>query len=201
MKNVFKIVLITIAFAWCNLLLANDIVEPIIKIECLAGTTDLTLHLANLLNEKTYIVLKDADGNSFYNETITNKASYAKKMDLSKLKEGRYMVVVEHERLECIQPFKVEAGQIQVLTTQRVELRAPLIEFADDKIAVQLAPSPKAKRVRVAILKGDEIIYTAEELLTSSIKKQYNLSNLYADTYTFMVTVDEKSYYKAFKIK
>ena len=201
MKNVLKFVLLVVAFSWAVLVQANNIVEPIIKIECAEGTSDLTLHLANLLNERTSIVLKDVNGTAFYTETVNNKASFAKKMDLSKLKEGRYLLVVEHERIECIQPIMIQTGSVEVLTAQRVELRAPAMEFIANKMAIQLAPSPKAKRVRVTILKGDEIVFTTDELLTSSIKKQYNLNNLHNDTYMFMVTVDERSYYKEFTIE
>ena len=199
---VFSLVFSVFTF---NTTLANPIsnggTEPIIKIKSVENETSLHLYFANLLEETTYLELIDNNGASVYSETISNKKAYAKKLDLSQIRNGNYTVFIENNFIEVTQPISIENGIVIVLEEKRAEKIAPTIEFKNNAIFFQLAPSIRAKRVTINILQGEEIIYESKEVMMSKMKKQYTLDNLYRGTYTFRVVVDGKAYYEYIEIK
>lgn len=176
-------------------------IAPIVKIKSVENEISLRLYFANLLQQTTYLELVDKNGKSVYNETIADKASYAKKLDLSKISNGTYTVFVENDRIEVTQPILIAGSEITVLEEKRIEKVAPTMEYKDNAIFFQLAPSLRAKRVTVNILQGEEIVYESKEIMMSTMQKQYTLDNLYRGTYTFRVIVDGKAYYKKIAIQ
>ncbi len=204
MKDLKFFVLITLvailSLVTTSFTLAND-GQPIVRIECQDGTAELMIYLANLLDRPTYVALRDAEGRSIYAKTIENKPAFAKKLNMSQLKDGKYTLYVDHEKVEVTQPILVVNGKINVLVDQRVEIRSPIIEVEDDFVKFRLAPTALAKKVTVTILSGAETIFETQEIMTSAIQKQYNLSNLYPDSYTFRLVVDGKTYYKDLNLR
>ncbi|MEM6699014.1 MAG: hypothetical protein AAF806_05050 [Bacteroidota bacterium] len=174
--------------------------EPIVKIKSSGQESSIDIFLANLLHETTYLEITDIRGNSVYSETIVDQRAYAKKLNLSEVLDGKYVVFVENDRIEVTQAISIKKGTVEILKQERTELLAPNIEFADNAVLFQLAPDTKSQKVSIAILYGEEIIYESKEVLTTSIKKQFKLDNLHRGDYTFRATVDGKSYYKEIEI-
>lgn len=204
MKDLKNFVLITLvaifSLATTSFTMANDD-DLIIKIECQDGTADLMIYLANLVDQPTYVALRDAEGRNIYAESIERKSAFAKKLNMSELKDGKYTLYVEHETMEVTQPILVENNIVNILLSERKEVKSPTIEVTDDFVKFRLAPTALAKKVTVTILNGAETIFEKNEILTSAIQKQYDLSNLYPDKYTFKLVVDGKSYYKNLNLR
>lgn len=175
--------------------------EPIVKIKSAEQQASIDIFLANLLHETTYLEITDIRGTSIYKETIVDQRAYAKKLNLSDIVDGKYLVFVENDRIEVTQPVFIKKGTVEILEQERTKFLAPNIEFTDNSVLFQLAPDTKSQKVMIAILYGEEIIYEAKEVLTTSIKKQFKLDNLHSGDYTFRATVDGKSYYENIEIE
>lgn len=180
---------------------ATDVAAPIVKIESEDGTANLNIFLANLLEEETALVLLDGNGNAIYSAQVNKQNSFAKKWNLKHLKDGKYVVEIEHKKVAVTQPILLEEGEVSVIEAERVEIVAPLIELHGDKVLFRLAPTPLAKRVQVEIMKDAELLYETTEVMTAEIIKQYDLSNFYPDTYTFKLTIDDKSYFQKVRLQ
>lgn len=204
MNKFIKTTLLSLCFVTLSLYTvnANDAnVAPTAKIECVEGSSNLTVKLINLLEANTYISLRDAAGRSVYSKSIYKQNAFAKQLDLSQLADGRYTLYIEHKKVDITQPISVKDGVVTVLEAERVEVIAPTIELTEDKVAFRLAPTTNVKKVTVTILKDAEIVYQEEAWMTSTTKKQYDLSKLYPDTYTFQLEVEDKMYFERLDLK
>lgn len=202
MRNLFLMLTIGLAFLAQTKLQAFSADRlPIIKIDAIENERMVQLHFANLLQEVTYIEIIDKNGRVLYDETIRAKKAYAKKVKLDNLPDGKYSVHIEHERIDVVQPILLDAVSAKVLTNKRIEKLAPTIEFENLAVSFQLASGVKAKKVSIAFLKGEEIIYETTETLNDFDQKRYKLDNFSPGSYTFRAIVANKTYYKRLKIK
>ncbi|MEM9889115.1 MAG: hypothetical protein AAF849_24775 [Bacteroidota bacterium] len=175
--------------------------EPIVKIKSVEQEKSIHLYFANLLQQTTHWELMDKNGKRVYQETISDKDAYAKKLNLSKIKSGNYVIVVENERIEVKQPILIARDDVRVLDNKRSEKMAPSIEFKDKAIHFQLAPGSRAKLITVNIFDGEEMIYEAKEVMMSTMRKQYSINNLHRGNYIFRVIVDDKAYYEEIEVE
>ncbi|NJK82507.1 MAG: hypothetical protein HC912_00495 [Saprospiraceae bacterium] len=191
---VFIVLLMTTKFSF------SQETKPLIKIESDTASMDVNIYLANLLGQTTQVNLQNEKGQGVFTETIYNKAAFAKRLDLKQLEEGKYTFYITREAEEVVQPIVVSKNGITVLREQYVVVKSPKIEVNDKAVTFQLAPTALAKKVTVTIIKDGQTIYETKEIVTSAVKKQYNLSSLAPDSYVFQLSVDGKSYYKNFDL-
>ncbi|MEM8525108.1 MAG: hypothetical protein AAGG68_10710 [Bacteroidota bacterium] len=203
MKRLFLAIALLIATSFYAIISAsvNYDVRPIVKIKPSEQESSIDIFLANLLQEKTLLEIMDNQGNRIYQETITNKIAYAKKLNLGEVLDGDYIVFIENDRIEVTQPVSIKKGAVKVLVEETTKLLAPNIDFTGNAVLFQLASETKSQKVTINILHGEEIIYESKEVLTTSIKKQFKLDNLHTGNYTFRATVDGKSYYEEIEIE
>ncbi|MEL6720054.1 MAG: hypothetical protein AAFO82_00735 [Bacteroidota bacterium] len=189
--------LLIIAFSFATVsATANYDVEPIVKIRGSEQQSSIDVFLANLQQETTYLEITDFQGNRIYEETITDQRAYAKKLNLSEVIDGDYLLLIENDRIEVTQPVAVERGIVKILAEKRTELLAPKIDFIEDAVFFQLAPHTRSQKVTISIWYGEEIIYESKDMLTTKIRKRYKLGNLDEGIYTFKAMVNGKSYYE-----
>lgn len=67
--------------------------DPIIRVQPVEKKA-FKVHLANLQKETTRVVLTNLNGTTFFKETIRKHNGYAKKFDLDKMPQGRYLLKV-----------------------------------------------------------------------------------------------------------
>ncbi len=203
MKNLKKNVSVALIFALLFIATKFSFAQeamPIIKIESAAASMDVNIYLANLLDQTTKVYLKNEKGQNVFTEHIDKKAAFAKRLDLKRLDEGKYMFYIIRETEEIVQPILVKKTGVEVLREERMVVKYPTLEVNGKAVAFQLAPTALAKKVIVTIMKDGQPIYETKEIVTSAVKKQYNLSSLEPDSYVFQISVDGKSYYKNFNL-
>lgn len=202
MKNLLLIFTIGIIMSAESELKAATIDRlPIINIDAIENERILHLQLANLLEEVTYVEIVNEEGQILYKETIRAKQAYAKNVKLDNLPDGKYKVHVEHERIDVVQPIVLHASSNEVFMGKRIEKVAPTMEYENRVLLFQLAPTVKVKKVNIAFLDGEELVYENTELLNDFDQKQYKLDNFSPGNYTFRVIVDDKIYYKKLQVK
>ncbi len=198
-KNLSIALIFALLFAATKFSFAQE-VTPIVRIESAPSSMDVNVYLANLLDQNTQVYLKNEKGQNIFAENIYKKAAFAKRLDLKRLDEGKYTFYVIRETEEIVQPILVKKNEIEVLQNERMVIKSPTLEVNGKAVAFQLAPTALAKKVIVTILRDGQIIYETKEVVTSAVKKQYNLSSLEPDNYVLQISVDGKSYYKNFDL-
>jgi hypothetical protein len=198
-KNASVVLIFALLFIATKFSFAQE-ATPIIKIESAASSMDVNVYLANLLDQTTQVYLKNEKGQDIFTENIYKKAAFAKRLDLKRLDEGKYTFYIIRKTEEIVQPILVKKTEVEVLQNERIVIKYPTLEVNGKAVAFQLAPTALAKKVTVTIMKDGQTIYETKEIVTSAVKKQYNLSNLEPDNYVFQISVDGKSYYKNFDL-
>ena len=70
------------------------------------------LHLANLEQQSTSIMIKDLSGTTYYRETVKDHNGFAKKINLRKLPEGRYVLSITQNDRQFTQVVLVDTEKL-----------------------------------------------------------------------------------------
>ena len=90
---------------------AIDDGEVIINVNQLEGK-QFILHLANLEQQTTNIKLEDLQGTVYYTEMVRKHNGYAKKLNLRKLPEGRYILSVLQDNKKFVQVVVIQDDKL-----------------------------------------------------------------------------------------
>ena len=70
------------------------------------------LQLANLQKVSTKVAIKDMDGSIYFEDYITDHNGYAKKINLKKLKDGKYLLNVMQGKQKLVQVIVVKGDKL-----------------------------------------------------------------------------------------
>jgi len=177
--------------------------RPIIRV--VAGENDqtLVLQLANLIEASTKIALTDQQGTILFSESIKNQNAYAKALNLRVLPEGRYVLHIETEVREILQPLTIEHGEVNILNKEAKEIKKPVINFNDNTLTVVASPNQLDKNdLFVSILdETNDELYKTQQRLYHKVEKRFDLSNMAPGTYIVRVTAADKSYFRNIEVE
>jgi len=204
-KNLIILVALSVVFSAQAAITSAPVADdrPIIKVVAGEDENTLILRLANLLEESTEVTLRDVQGVVLFTETIKDKTAYAKALNLRVLPSGRYMLHIETDVREIIQPLTIEGGEVTILRKEAKELKKPVIQFTENLLSVIAAPNQLDKNdLSVAIIDGDnEVLYKTKDRLYHKIEKRFDLSEMAAGAYTVKVTAADRSYFRTVQVQ
>ena len=203
-KNLFILVALGLVFsvqAATITPVADD--RPIIRVEAGEDEQTLVLHLANLLEASTKVTLRDMQGTTLFTESIEDQSAYAKALNLRVLPEGRYVLHVETDVREIMQPLVIKYGAVTILEKEAKEIKKPVINFVDNMLSVTAAPNQLDKNdLFVTIMdKTNEELYKTQQRLYHKVEKRFDLSNMAAGNYIVKVTAADRSYFHNIEVE
>ncbi len=99
------------ANAFANLPVAEEDKGMIINVDQVADK-QFVLHLANLEKQVTLIQIEDLKGRVYFNERVRNHNGYARKINLKKIPEGRYILSIKQDQKNFAQVMVVQDNKV-----------------------------------------------------------------------------------------
>lgn len=121
--------------------------------------------------------------------------AYVKQFDLSQLEAGTYSLAVEYGIREMTMPITIQSHQAYVDLGNREVYMKPIVRKANDRQIDLTFLNDRIGTVVVEIVnQGGRVVFTDKLEHVLRVNKRYDLSNLYPDTYSFIVTTPQKTY-------
>lgn len=121
--------------------------------------------------------------------------AYVKQFDLSQLEAGTYSLAVEYGIREMTMPITIQSHQAYVDLGNREVYMKPIVRKANDRQIDLTFLNERIGTVVVEIVnQGGRVVFTDKLEHVLRVNKRYDLSNLYPDTYSFIVTTPQKTY-------
>lgn len=127
MKKLILSVAVLMGVSAANNTFANETFNGIKIVEINAGASELQvkafkglkfqLTLDNL-DKKTYIAIKDANGNVFHSEYVSKTESFSKLYDLSALADGEYFFEVVTGKEKLVKNFQIATNVTRTASAQ-----------------------------------------------------------------------------------
>jgi hypothetical protein len=176
-----------------------------------AGTVDFTLDVKKgqgrmvtfALNqiEKIDLSIYDAEGKMIHSEMVDSKKNVSRTYDLKDLPDGTYFLQAESELK--ISKYKISViGTAATLSENAIsEVYKPV--FVDKKglVALNILNLDKSP-VNIKIFDNeDNEVYDSAILTDQNINKFFDVKNIKFETYTFVMTYNNKTFTKTFPNK
>lgn len=174
-----------------------------------AGTVDFTLNVkkeqgkmvtfALNMTNKIDLSIYDANDKLIHSEMVNSKKNIDKTYDLKALPDGIYFLVAESEMK--ISRYKISvAGATATLSENAIsEVYKPVV-FVDKKglVALRILNINKSP-VNIKIFDDEENeVYNSAILTDQTINKIFDIKNIKFETYTFVMTYNNKTFTKTF---
>lgn len=142
------------------------------------------------------VSLIDNEGVRLYAKTWKDQTKVGKIFDLEQLPAGNYTLVFETEANEILQPFSIEARQIELAVSDRIVRYIPVVTKNEAFIDVSWTNDRMSSLVIQIEDEDGELL--VEDKLKSVLKvaRRYNVSRLASGTYFVKVKTSKKTYYK-----
>ena len=174
-----------------------------------AGTVDFTLNVkkeqgkmvtfALNMTNKIDLSIYDANDKLIHSEMVNSKKNIDRTYDLKALPDGIYFLVAESEMK--ISRYKISvAGATATLSENAIsEVYKPVV-FLDKKglVALSILNIDKSP-VNIKIFDDEEnVVYNSAILTDQTINKIFDIKNIKLETYTFVMTYNNKTFTKSF---
>lgn len=174
-----------------------------------AGTVDFTLNVkkeqgkmvtfALNMTNKIDLSIYDANDKLIHSEMVNSKKNIDRTYDLKALPDGIYFLVAESEMK--ISRYKISvAGATATLSENAIsEVYKPVV-FVDKKglVALSILNIDKSP-VNIKIFDDEEnVVYNSAILTDQTINKIFDIKNIKLETYTFVMTYNNKTFTKSF---
>lgn len=150
-------------------------------------------------NKELNISLSDIDGHVIFSENLTNEEKYVRRFDLSKLKTGNFFLKVENKLKETT--YNIEVTDTTVIVIGEKNSIKPVFRKKADMVYLNLLNLEK-KTVKIKIVDSfDRVVFEETVKHELLIEKAFNFKDAYSDSYTVMVTTNNKTYYEGVQVK
>ena len=120
---------------------------------------------------------------------------FIKQFDLSQLEAGAYRLAVEYGIREMTMPISIESHAAYVALGDREVHVKPVVRKANDQQVDLTFLNEQIGTVVVEIVDHNgRVVFTDKLEHVLRVNKRYDLSRLYPDTYSFIVTTPQKTY-------
>ena len=188
-KNVF--VLLVALFATLTVNAAD------IKIETLNYGKKISIAFDPVIKEAD-IILKDLQGVILWDGKLDRKTAPTKVLNLEKLPDGKYEVIVNTPTRELIQPVTIAKAGIEVIQHERMEYFKPAVVAKRDFVDLTFLNS-KPGDVTVKIIDFDgNVVHEENHEAALKVGRRYKVEDLLEGFYTLVLKTGTKSYYNRF---
>ena len=150
-----------------------------------------------LLN--TSLKIYDENGVIVHSDYIKNAEDYARRFDLTPLKEGMYFLKIQNGTKEMIYSLRLNTDNVAILGIE--ENNKPAFRRKDGRVYMNyLNAEIDAVEVRVTDANGNLLFEeTFEDIFV--VEKAFNFKEAFKGDYTIAVTTSENAYYETVSIK
>jgi len=121
--------------------------------------------------------------------------TFIQQFDLSKLEAGIYRMTIEYGIREMALPITIKAHQSYPELGEREVNMKPIVRKANDQQVDLTFLNERIGTVLVEIVSpSGRVVFTDKLEHVLRVNKRYDLSKLYPDTYSFIVTTPKKTY-------
>ena len=152
-----------------------------------AGTNGISLQLTNVIETQIQVSIKDLNGVTLYDDTLSKHKINHRKYDLRNLPIGSYSVIVTYDKMMKIQKIKKQHNSIKIEKDTVQTIFKPTFNEHSDYLDLNILSLSK-QNIYLKI-EDDEgrIIYTNQNQINGSYQKRFNLSQLPEGSYIFTV--------------
>ena len=150
---------------------------------------------AKSVRGKATVSLLDRNDVRLYAQTWQNQSSIGKIFDLEAFPNGKYVLLLETETNEIIQPFRIERGRVQLKERERKIRYVPIVAKTGAYISVSWL-NDKMSNVEVEIEDSTGSLVLGEKLKgVLKVARRYDISRLKTGVYLVKVKTKTKTYY------
>lgn len=188
MKKRFLNLAIALTFVTATALAGN--VTSIYSVDA----QSLIVDTKNWNSESVSVEIRDAEGVLLFKDDFKNQQR--KRLNLKRLPQGVYSIVLSNDMKSTTQFFTVRAKKAIELSEIHTDYK-PFISISDEYIDLNYMALDKNTSVSINGLNDQIFTMTIEN--EKSVNKRFDIQRLPAGTYTFNVSSDNESYSKIFR--
>ena len=195
-KGIAKLTVFLMFFFTGHLLSANTGDYPGIEIKPMSYGSKISVSLNGLKGDAEMRLL-DADGNVLIDEKIESQPVVRKVLNLEKLANGEYSLIIATARQEIMQPIRITEKALLVDAASRKTYLVPTIKVGDNYVDVMWLNSRVADMtVSFVDSYGGKTVFRDELKNKLKVEKRYNVSNLDRGAYTVVVSTPDHTHYE-----
>lgn len=150
---------------------------------------------AKSVQGKATVSLLDENDVRLYAQTWQDQASIGKVFDLEALPNGKYVLLLETETNEIVQPFRIEKGRVQLKEREREIRYVPIVAKSGAYINVSWL-NDEMSNLKVEIEDATGSLVLEEKLKgVLQVARRYDISRLETGVYLVKVKTKAKTYY------
>ena len=159
----------------------------------------IALQLTHVNQPEINVNLKDANGNTLYQETLEQNRLEERKYDLHQLPFGDYTLIVAYDHVLKIQPIRKDYNSLEISADEVYTIFQPTFRQHDEYVDLNMLCLGKQKlAVRITDSEGN-VIHSERNLSNGSFQKRFNFSQLTKGNYTITLGIDDAIINKEFK--
>lgn len=140
--------------------------------------------------------LKDADGTTLYEESISVNGNYDRVFNFSALPEGNYEIEVDEYSLIRIIPVTVKAESILIHSDKSSFINKPLFKITNDEVLVTKVASDGESTTIKLFYDGVDLIYSETSSSDRPLAKKFDFSKAEKGTYHFELNAEGRTFTK-----
>jgi hypothetical protein len=145
------------------------------------------------------LTIKNSNGLTVYNNEIQNSGDYSKTFDFSALENGIYSAELNKDFEIVIKQFNVENGLVTFLNNKDQKIFKPIIRTEGELLLISKI-NFNNEPLEVSLYYNDEAVLSETLSGDKILKRVYKLSQKETGVYKVVISSDERTYSKEFKI-
>ncbi|QXP65867.1 hypothetical protein [Polaribacter sp. AHE13PA] len=145
------------------------------------------------------LTIKNSNGLTVYNNEIQNSGDYSKTFDFSALENGIYSAELNKDFEIVIKQFNVENGLVTFLNNKDQKIFKPIIRTEGELLLISKI-NFNNEPLKVSLYYNDEAVLSETISGDKLLKRVYKLSEKEVGAYKVVISSDQRTYTKEFKI-
>ena len=145
------------------------------------------------------LTIKNSNGLTVYNNEIQNSGDYSKTFDFSALENGIYSAELNKDFEIVIKQFYVENGLVTFLNNKDEKIFKPIIRTEGELLLISKI-NFNNEPLKVTLYYNDEAVLSETISGDKLLKRVYKLSEKEVGAYKVVISSDQRTYTKEFKI-
>lgn len=175
--------------------------ETSVKLTSLGQNKMIVLNVLNKGDERMTVNITDACENILSTTVVDSKFRFTKQYDLSQLPSGIYFIKINKSIIETVQPFNVNAHNVEMDPAMQVDKYLPVIKMGKRYLDINLLLDQEDK-VKV-VIKDDsgEVVFSENLDKMTALNRRYDLSGLEKGTYKVEIKAGNTIYRDKIELK
>lgn len=151
--------------------------------------------LANVKKGST-LTLKDANGITLYEESISNDGKYDKVFNFNALPEGNYQIEVDEHTMIRVIPVTVKTDRIYIHSDKSSFINKPLFKISNNEVLLtKLAADGNSMEIKL-FYNGVDLIYDVTTSTDKAVAKKFDFSTAEKGSYHFQLNSAGRTFTK-----